>query len=447
MQIRIRRGLDLPLAGAPVQGPGQEIGRGAPVGRVAALGRDHVGLRPAVQVEVGDRVRLGQPLVSDRREAAWRLTAPATGRVVAVHRGERRALLSVEIEVEGDGAGDPVPFPSWRASVAPGAQALRALLVESGMWLALRTRPFGRAPAEGSSPRSIFVRAMDTQPGAPRPELVIAQHGDAFARGLRALALLTEGPVYVCAAPEASLPVPDAERIRLVRFAGPHPAGLAGTHVHFLDPVGPDRSVWTIGWADVISIGRLLADGVLFTERVVALSGPLLRRPRLVRTRSGAALDELLADELLPEPARVVSGSVLAGRQAVGPERFLGRFHDQVSALREAREEPFAGERFSLSRVFPASWRPGRRFALSTARQGAPGPFLPVPAFERVLPLRLLPAPLLQSLLIGDVERAQALGCLELEEEDLALLAFVCPSKLDYGAALRRCLAQIERGG
>jgi Na+-transporting NADH:ubiquinone oxidoreductase subunit A len=443
MQIRIRRGLDLPLAGAPAQ----EITPGARVGHVARLGPDHVGLRPAVQVEVGERVRLGQPLVVDRREPAWRLTAPATGRVAAVHRGERRALLSLVIELEGDGAVDPVPFASWRAGTTPSAQQLRVLLVESGLWMALRTRPFGRAPAADASPRSIFVRAMDTQPGAPRPEVAIAEQPEAFSRALRALAQLTEGLVHVCAAPGAELPVPDAERIRLVRFAGPHPAGLAGTHVHFLDPVGPARSVWTSGWADVVALGRLLADGALATERIVAISGPLARRPRLVRTRAGAALDELLADELLPGPARVVSGSLLAGRQAVGPERYLGRFHDQVSALREARHEPFAGERFSLSRVFPASWPPGRRFTLSTARQGAPGPFLPVPAFERVLPLDILPAPLLTALLIGDVERAQALGCLELEEEDVALLSFVCPAKLDYGAALRRCLEQIEREG
>ncbi|HSJ98393.1 MAG TPA: NADH:ubiquinone reductase (Na(+)-transporting) subunit A [Myxococcota bacterium] len=441
MQIRIRRGLDLPLAGEPVQ----EITTGSAVGHVAVLGRDTVGLRAAVLVEVGDRVRLGQPLVADRREPAWRLTAPGTGRVAAIHRGERRALLSVVIELEGDGAGDPLPLASWSRSPAPAR--LRELLIESGLWMALRTRPYGRPPPPGATPRSIFVTAIDSEPGAPRPELVIAEQREAFAAGLRALAGLTEGAVHVCAAPRAELPVPDAERVRLARFAGPHPAGLPGTHIHFLDPVGPGRTVWYVGWPDVLAIGRLLADGVPWSERVIALSGPLMRRPRLVRTRAGAALDELLAGELERAPARVLSGSVLDGRHAAGPERHLGRFHRQVSAVREASEEPFTGERFSLSRVFPASWRPGRRFRLSTARQGAAGPFLPVPAFERVTALGLLPSPLLAALLIGDVERAQALGCLELEEEDLALHTFVCPAKLDYGAALRRCLEQIEREG
>jgi len=443
MQLRIRRGLDLPLAGAPAQ----EITTGARVGHVALLGPDHPGLRAAVAVEEGARVRLGQPLVVDRREPAWRLTAPGTGRVAAIHRGERRALLSVVIELEGDGAGDPVAPASWSRGGPADPARLRELLVESGLWMALRTRPFGRPPAPGAAPHSIFVTAIDTEPGAPRPELVIAEQREAFAAGVGTLARLTEGAVYVCAAPDAEIPVPDAERVRLVRFAGPHPAGLAGTHIHLLDPVGPGRSVWSIGWPDVIAIGRLLADGVPWSERVIAISGPLARRPRLVRTRAGAALDELLAGELEPAPARVLSGSVLSGRHAAGHERYLGRFHRQVSLLREASEEPFTGERFSLSRVFPASWRPGKRFSLSTARQGAPGPFLPVPAFERVTPLRLLPAPLLAALLIGDVERAQALGCLELEEEDLALLSFVCPAKLDYGGALRRCLEQIEREG
>lgn len=443
MQLRIRRGLDLPLAGAPVQ----EITPGAAVRHVAVLGADHPGLRASLLVEVGARVRLGQPLVVDRREPAWRLVAPGTGRVAAIHRGERRALLSVVIELAGDGAGDPVVPASWSRGVAAEPARLRELLVESGLWMALRTRPFGRPPAPGATPHAIFVTAIDTEPGAPRPELAIAEQRAAFVAGVRALAGLTDGPVHVCAAPDAEIPLPDAERVRLVRFAGPHPAGLAGTHIHYLDPVGPGRSVWSIGWSDVLAIGRLLADGVPVCERVIAISGPLARRPRLVRTRAGAALDELLAEEVAPAPARVVTGSVLSGRQAAGPERYLGRFHRQVSLVREAAEEPFTGERFSLSRAFPASWRPGRRFALSTARQGAPGPFLPVPAFERVTPLRLLPAPLLAALLIGDVERAQALGCLELDEEDVALFSFVCPAKLDYASALRRCLEQIERDG
>jgi Na+-transporting NADH:ubiquinone oxidoreductase subunit A len=419
MLIRIRRGLDVRLPGAPEQ----VVGSGAAISRVAVLGADHVGLRPDVRVGVGDRVRTGEPLVVDRRQPGWRLTAPGAGEVVAVERGPRRSLVAVVVALDGTEAA--VEFPRCAPGEVAGLAAGRITqqLVESGLWMALRARPFGAPAVPGTRPRSIFVTAIDTEPLAARPDVVLRQHADDFAIGVRALLRLTDGPVFVCKAPDAEIPVPDgaraadAARLRVVSFAGPHPAGLPGTHIHFLDPVGAGRMVWYVGAQDVIAIGTLLTRGRLPTERIVALGGPLMARSRLVRTRLGAALPDLLHGELHPGPARLVSGSALSGRHAPGAAAFLGRFHTQVTALAPA----------------PAA--------------GPPGPFLPVEAFRRVMPLALLPAPLLEALLIRDTDAATALGCLELEEDDLALAAFVCPARLDYGGALRACLAQIEKEG
>jgi Na+-transporting NADH:ubiquinone oxidoreductase subunit A len=72
---------------------------------------------------------------------------------------------------------------------------------------------------------------------------------------------------------------------------------------------------------------------------------------------------------------------------------------------------------------------------------------LPMRVFDRVMPLDILPSPLLRALLVRDSDRAQALGCLELDEEDLALCSFVCPAKNDYGTALRINLDRIEKEG
>jgi Na+-transporting NADH:ubiquinone oxidoreductase subunit A len=144
-----------------------------------------------------------------------------------------------------------------------------------------------------------------------------------------------------------------------------------------------------------------------------------------------------MAGEVRPGRHRVVSGSVLAGRTAEGPTAFLGRHHLQACAL--ADERP---------RRFLAWLRPGRGSpAFSTAARGDPRAILPVSAYERVMPLDLLPIPLLRALAVRDVERAVELGALELDEEDLALLSYVCPGKGSYGDDLRAVLSEIEREG
>jgi len=229
---------------------------------------------------------------------------------------------------------------------------------------------------------------------------------------------------------------------------------LPGTHIHFLDPVAADRTVWHIGYQDVIAIGYLCRTGRLLTERVVSVAGPGAVSPRLVRTRPGASVSELMAGEIAPDGAfRLVSGSVLDGSEAAGPLGFLGRYHYQVAVIPENSGRrlfgwyaPGGGQTGVVARLrsFTGSTRPR---ALSTARHGRPAAMIPAGAFERVMPLDMLPAPLLRALLVRDTVAAEALGCLELAEEDLALSSFVCPAKQDYGAALRINLTQIEKDG
>ena len=98
MRFRIRRGLDIPIAGAPEQ----SVSPGPAVASVALLGRDYPGMRPALQVEVGQRVTLGQALFCDRAQPRIRFTSPGSGVVAAIERGERRALVSVVVRLEGE---------------------------------------------------------------------------------------------------------------------------------------------------------------------------------------------------------------------------------------------------------------------------------------------------------------------------------------------------------
>lgn len=422
MRFKIRKGLDIAIPGAPEQA----VAEGPRVASVALLGADTYGVRPDLLVDEGDRVRLGQTLFTDRRRPEIRFTAPAGGTIAAINRGKRRALTSVVIqrdETEEQQEIGPA-VPRERLAVLERDSAAERLLA-SGLWTAFRTRPYGKLPDPDGIPHSLFVTAIDSNPLAARPEVVMSSYAGDFADGLAVLAQLTPGPVFLCVAEGTEIPAGNSDRVKIARFAGPHPAGLAGTHIHFLDPVGTRKTVWHLGYQDVIAIGRLFTTGRLWVERIVALAGPMVRRPRLIRTRLGASLEDLVGGELHDGDCRVVSGSLLSGRRAAGPEAYLGRYDTQVSVLAEAGR--------------------GETLGPSTALNGVTTAMVPLGGFERVVPLDILPTQLLRALLVGDIDMARALGCLELDEEDLALCSYLCPSKIDYGPLLRACLAEIEK--
>ncbi len=444
--IKIKHGLDLPITGAPVQ----RIEAARPVRSVAVIGFDYHGMKPTMEVQVGDRVKLGQVLFSDKKTPGVVFTAPGAGVVSALHRGEKRVLQSVVIDLEGD---DQLAFAQYAAAELAGLSdaQVRENLQQSGLWTALRTRPMSKVPAVDAVPNSIFVTAIDTHPLAADPALVIAEHAADFDYGLQVLARLAK--VFLCKAEGVSLPGEQGANVTTEAFAGPHPAGLAGTHIHFLDPVNVAKSVWTIGYQDVIAIGKLFTTGQLWVERVVSLAGPVVEQPRLVRTRLGANLQELTAGELQAGNNRIVSGSVLGGRTAQGALAFLGRYHQQVSCLAEGNHREMmhylrAGvNKHSVLNIFVSKLSAAKKFAFSTTTNGSPRAMVPVGNYEAVMPLDILPTQLLRYLIVGDTEMAQKLGCLELDEEDLALCTYVCAGKYEYGPILRDNLARIEKEG
>lgn len=447
--IKIKRGLDLPLAGAPQA----QISDGAAVRHVAVLGPDYPGLKPTMAVGEGDTVKLGQVLFSDKMLPAIKYTAPGAGKVVAVNRGAKRVLISVEIELSGD-AKQTFKAYGKDALAQLGRADVVAQLTESGLWTAIRTRPFGKVPNPATTPKAIFVSAMDTNPLAADPATILADQAQAFGAGLTVLGKLSDGKVFVGKAPKAYIPGCEQNHVEVRSFAGPHPAGLVGTHIHFLSPVSAQHVVWHVGYQDVAAIGKLFLTGELDVGRIVSLAGPQVKKPRYVRTRLGADLSQLTAGELKDGETRVISGSPLSGRKAGGAVRFLGRYHTQVSALREGREQEFmgwlslgGGERYSKLNIYLSKLLPEKFFGMSTALNGSPRALVPVPSYEEVMPLDILPLPLMRALLVGDTDSAQQLGCLELEEEDVALLSYVCPGKIDYAAALRKNLTKIEQEG
>ena len=443
-----RKGLDLPLAGAPAL----QIAEAPASRRVALVAADWPGLKPGLAVQVGDHVLRGQKLFEDKRIPGVAFTAPAAGKVAAIHRGERRALMSVVVDVDpGDGPAQQVKFAAGagRGAAALDVGALRSLMQESGLWTALRQRPFGHVPAAEGTAEAVFVTAADSRPHAPPPSLVIGPRTDDFREGLIALTRLGAGPVYLCTAAGETIDAPPG--VQVEQFQGPHPSGSVGWHIHRLHPVDMERRVWHIGYQDVIALGRLLRTGTLDLERVISLAGPSVRQPRLLRARLGASVDELVAGELHDGEHRVLSGSVLDGRIAAGEAGgFLGRYHLQVAVLPEGRRREMFGyvlpgaDKFSVTGAVLGAFSRAQR-VLTTTTNGGERAMVPIGTYERVLPFDIEPVFLLRALITRDDQAAQKLGALELDEEDLALATCVCPSKYEYGPLLRDALTRIER--
>lgn len=452
-RFEIDRGLNVPIDGEPVQ---QTDGQAEPkeVSKVAIVADDYIGMRPTLLVSEGDSVQLGQPVFSDKKTEGVVFTSPVNGKVVSVNRGEKRRFLSMIFEKEGGQASKDFGGTDAAQVAGLGREAVVQKLVDSGLWTCLRSRPFSRVPSpESDPPQAIFINAMDTNPLAPSSEAVVAASPEEFKSGIEILQQLTEGEVFVVRPPNSKVPGEMMARVRVAEFDGPHPAGLVGTHMHFLKPATLGRVNWYLNYQDVIAIGRLFVTGQLDLSRTISLAGPGVMNPRLIKTQVGASLAELVDGELKDGDHRIVSGSVLSGRKSEELTAFLGRYHLQVSCLLEGHERELFGwqmpgfDKFSVTRAFASAWGGPKKFGLTTSTGGSERAMVPIGTYEKVLPLDLIATPLLRALISRDTVSAQDLGCLELDEEDLGLCTFVCPGKYEYGDILRDNLLKIEKEG
>ena len=441
---KLRKGLELPVAGAPAQ----DVHEGPAVRTVALLGSDYLGLKPRLAVQEGDVVAAGAPVFAHKDTPDVQVVSPVSGRVKAVNRGARRVLISVEIEVDATAA-TPIDF-SAVGDVAT-AEGLAERLCAAGLWTAFRTRPYSKVPDPATRPAALYVTAMESEPLAADAAVIITQAADDFTAGLKAIAALSEGKTYLCQAAGASIPSVDG--VEDAAFEGPHPAGLAGTHMHFLEPPTGTKTVWSIGYQDVIAIGRLLATGTINPERIIALSGPLVSQPRLLRTVEGAAMADLTAGEIdTSVPVRMISGSILSGRAGEGADGYLGRYARQITVIEEDHKQiplgwirPMASK-YAVQPVLGSLFSK-KLYALTSNLNGGRRAMVPTGTFEELMPQDYLPTQLLRALLVMDTDQAQALGVLELDEEDLGLVGFACPAKYEYGLALRDSLTKIEKEG
>ena len=446
-EYKITRGLDLPIIGRPEQ----KISAISEASQAALLGYDYHGLKPALLVEKGSKVKVGTPIFFDRRYPKVQFTSPMGGEIKDIHRGEKRVLQSVVVEKTGIEEHEKFDqFGDLEIETAP-IDRIKEVLFSSGAWTAIRQRPFGVMPDPNSECKSIFVTAIDTNPYGFNPELVINKYKKEFLHGLKVLMRLTEGRVHVCQGPRADIPRGKSPKVVHHEFSGPHPAGLVGTHIHLVDPVvNPKKTVWYLGYQDVIAMGTLLLTGRVWTDRYVSLGGTHVKRPRILQTRLGAATNPLLEGELFEGENRIISGSVIYGREAKGAYGFLSRFQNILSVIKEDRSREFQGflspglNKFSVKSTFVSSLFSNKTFSFGTNRNGSKRDIVPIGSYESVFPFDMEPVFIARALISNDLDRLEVLGALELAGEDMALCTYVCPGKNEYSDLMEQALLKLQ---
>ena len=444
--FNLKKGLNIPVLGIP-----EQIIQGEKKPKsVAVLGPDYIGLKPKMLVSVGDKVKRGSPLFCHKDYPEISYVSPCKGKVKVINRGDKRVLLSVVIDVESI-SDKGINITKTHSNEKSQEQFVKKCLFDSGLWTSFLTRPYSKVPSSDSLPSSIFITAMDTEPLCPDAELIINHDLKAFNEGVKKISLLTKGKVFICTKNNSQLKFNDFDTYE---FAGPHPAGLAGTHMHFLDAPSAIKTVWSIGYQDVIAIGKLFLTGFIDVSRIVSIAGPHALKPRLIKTVLGASLDDILEGEYnKAEGCRVISGSILSGFHATNELAYLGKYSRQITIIKEDLEKHFFGwikpqpNKFSVMPVLLSAFGFFKLFNLTSNLNGGRRAMVPTGVFETLMPQDFLPTQMLRALLVMDTDVAQSLGALELDEEDLALCTFACPAKYEYGSALRDSLQKIEKEG
>lgn len=448
MVIKIKKGFNIPIAGNAEK----TVRDGLNPSRVSIKPADFKGIRPKLLVKKGDSVSIGTPLVEDKNNPAIRLVSPGGGKVASIVRGERRKLELVSIDV--DEQESSVSFPSFTSSDldALSKEKITEQLLATGLWPLIQQRPYGKIANPEVSPRSVYISGMNTEPLAADPEFLLTGRDEYFKAGLKIITKLTKGKTYLCISSECKTPfLANAEGVDVRKFSGPHPAGLPGTHIQFTEPFRKGDIIWTLRAPDVALMGELFLTGRLSVERLVCLAGPGVKEPCYVKTRVGAPVSVIAGEMCKNEPLRYISGTILSGQEET-PDNYLAFAATTMTVLLLNKEKKFLGwlmpqfDTFSWFRLYGGHFRK-KLYPMSAMLHSGPRAILPVGCDKNLTPLDIYPAFLIKSILAGDLEEAEDLGLLECLEEDMALITYADPSKINYGEILTQGLARHEKEG
>jgi len=442
--IRIKKGLNINMEGIAEK----VIKKALPSEFYAVKPTDFKGIRPKLVVNVGDKVKAGSPLFFDKFQPEVQFTSPVSGEVTAINRGERRMILEVivradaKIEYKEFKHGDPKSMS--RDEVV-------SILQESGLWPALRQRPYSTTANPKDEPKSIFISGFDTAPLAPDMDFVVKDEAAMFQKGIDVLSKLTTGKIHLNL--NADFPPAEtftsAKGVQINYFTGPHPAGNVGVQIHNIDPINKGDIIWYTYPQEIITIGRLFDKGIYDASKNIAVTGSEIIHPSYLRIINGACVRNMLKDNLKPGGHRTISGNALTGSQLIG-EGFVGYYDNQITVIPEGKYHEFIGwalpgiDKFSASRTFFSWMMPSKKFKLDTNMHGGHRAFVMAGEYEKVFPFDIYPVHLIKAILVDDIDQMEKLGIYEVDEEDFALCEFVCTSKTNVQEIIRKGLDAIR---
>ena len=440
--VKLKRGLNLCLEGAAAP----HVDKTIVSDTVAIVPENFHGIVPKVIVKPGDAVKVGSAVMYDKNHPEVQFVSPVSGEVIAVERGERRKVM--KIVIKNDRKDEAVAFEK-----ASSADKVKQLFLQSGMWGYIKQRPYDVIADPTVEPRDIFVTAFDNAPLAPvyAYEMLAGDDAKALAKGLEALAMLTQGKVYVGVEPDSKVTVPAG--VELVTFKGNFPACNAGVQAHNIAPVNKGETVWTINALDVVLMGRLLLNGRVEMMRTVAVSGSEVAKPAYVRALPGTPMAEILKDNLVKADyaRRVISGNVFTGVN-VSIEGYLGAYHSHVTVIPEGNDtHEFLGwampgcKVLTTSRTFVSRWLPGRNRKPDARLHGGERAIIMSEEYDRVFPMDILPEYLVKAIIAFDIDRMEQLGIYEVAPEDFAACEFVDTSKLPLQEIVRKGLDALRK--
>ncbi|MFC1510261.1 Na(+)-translocating NADH-quinone reductase subunit A [Candidatus Omnitrophota bacterium] len=442
---KIKRGKNIPLKGAAQK----ELREVLMPAHVCIQPTDFKGLRPRLKVQVGDQVKRGTPLFADKEDAALVVSAPVSGEVLSISRGDRRVLEGIVIKA--DGKSSAVEFRSFDQLTLDQQppEALMEHLCQTGLWPVIRQRPFARVASYRRPPKAIYIKGFSSAPCAAESDFILEGQASAFQFGLNIICKLSKAPVHLCIAEAAqSKALLEAEGVNIHQFAGPHPSGNVSTHIACIDPLNKGDVVWVIDLQDVIRIAKTFLEGAYCAERIVALTGPEVEKPQYVKTLIGAPLNGLCDEDLAHK--KCISGDVLTGKD-VGADGYLCSYDSQVSIISDQVRRQLLGwmvpgtKRFSFSRAFISAFTGSKKVIFDTDTHGSSRPMVAQDVYQHLIPLDIHVSFLVKAILAGDLDEACALGLLECDPEDFALCSFGCPSKLNIGEVIGQGLAALEK--
>jgi len=439
--IKIKKGLDIKL-----KGTAEKATENAIISNTCTVRpEDFHSVIPKLFVKVGEKVKAGQALFFNKVNENVKFASPVSGEVIEIARGEKRKILSIKIQADKEQA-----FQDFGALSIDSAKAedIKAKLLASGCWAFVKQRPYDVIANPEVAPKAIFISGYASAPLAADLDYTLTGKETELQAAVIALSKLTEGQVHVGVGKNGNSALAGLSGVTLHNISGPHPAGNVGTLINKIDPVNKGETVWTVAAQDLVIIGELLLTGKFNAERIVALAGSSVKKPRYFKTKIGSEIATMVYDNGVDKDGndRIISGNVLSGKQ-VKPDGVLDYYSNVVSVIPEGDDYEFFGwnkpifNKISTSRALTFSWlTPKKEFALNTNTNGEHRNFVITGSYEQVFPLDIFPMQILKACMYQDLDEMEALGMYEVAPEDFALTEFVCVSKQPHQDIIRKGL-------